>query len=133
LYQELYSEVEAAFSRITTPKSFKDHISDLKNQDALFKSTRRVALYAKDPKHSTKAQDVLIERVAPRALPGQQNVVVQIQADYAKLLSETLSQLPAVEGEVVDAEHRDVQQTGDSKAKGEGKVQSLLLPEGPSG
>jgi hypothetical protein len=133
LYKELHTEVQAAFSRITTPKSFKDHVADLKNQDALFRSTRRVALYAKDPKHSTKAQDVLIERVAPRALPGQQNVVVQIQAGYAKLLSETLSQLQTIEGEVVDAEHSDVQPTGDSKAEGEGKVQSLLLPKGTPG
>lgn len=133
IYKELHAAVQEAFTRVVTPQSFKDHIANLKNQDSLFRATRRVAIFAKDPKHSTKAQDVLVERVAPRALPGQQAVVVQIQADYAKLISDTLSQMKTLEAGVVDGQYRHIQSPEDSTTAADGKEKPLSLPKGDPG
>lgn len=121
-YKEIKTKLVAAFDALASPVSFRVHIEDHKTQDRIFRATKRAALYGSE-KVANKAQESLIERVAPRAIPGQQQVVVQIRADHAALIARSL--VESRERKVIDVTssgHNDVHEGETGGAEGGGET-----------
>lgn len=106
-YRKMTDQIRRAFTEITTPKMFKDHLADAVNQDKIFRKLKREALLGDDAKWAAKAAEKLVDGIVPKAATSQQAVIIQIGEEQARLIEQTLKEVRQLETSI-DAEYSEI-------------------------
>lgn len=100
IYKEIKAALVEAMDKVLQPSGYKEHIEDKRFQDRLIRRQKRLAMYGKDEKSAGRAVEVLADRVAPRAMPGQQAIIINIDEKHSRMISETLEQSREIRAQV---------------------------------